>query len=131
RIDTRPLARWVWLQVSSENGATLLISASRINAGAAARRRAGESPLSGAASHNSAAAMDTLAATIVNGGNALTETPMKKNEPPHKSDNSSSRPHSVAVIARCASAFIATFWASSDSDLGRLRADAAFVRPIP
>ena len=42
------------------------------------------------------------AATIVNGGKALTATPMKKNEPPHISENTSSNPHSVAVIARCA-----------------------------
>ena len=102
RIETRPLARWVWLHVSSENGATLLSSASRINAGACRRSRAAETPLSGAASHNKVAAMHTLAATIVNGGRPLTATPMKKNEPPHMSDSSSNSPHSVAVIARCA-----------------------------
>jgi hypothetical protein len=46
------------------------------------------------------AASPTRKDTIVNGGNALTWTPMKKNEPPHSTDNSRSTSHSLPLMRR-------------------------------
>jgi len=53
RIEARPLSNCVWLQVSSENGTTVLSGASRSSAGACRPNRAADTPVSGAASRSS------------------------------------------------------------------------------
>src|SRR5271166_2327042 len=87
-------------------GQALLPKPSTASAAAALTLRGDATPISGAPAQSSAAARPTRRATSVSGGNSLTATPTKKNDPPHNRESITSSPHSRAVIARCIAAVI-------------------------
>src|SRR5665213_1311955 len=87
RIAASPEAMWLWPHTTRQNGTTLLSRPMAKNA-RQARPSAGVS-LSSTFRIN--AANPTRSNTMVNGGKVLIRTPAKKNEPPHRTDSSSSR----------------------------------------
>ncbi len=55
-------------------------------------------PVSSRAGHRRSAATPTRSSMMVSGGNPSTATLMKKNEPPHSTESTSSSAHSVPPI---------------------------------
>jgi hypothetical protein len=108
RIEARPAARCVCPQAIKAKGRALLPSPSSARAARALPLLGSLAPVKGALAHRMRAASPTLKPARVNGGSSFTATPMKKNDPPHSRDKRPNRPHSRAVIARCATAIAAS-----------------------
>ena len=93
--EARPLATAFWPNVMKEKGSTLLrmlITTNGIHSVRVAGRR---SPTARTSGSRKAAASATRASTMVKAGSSFTATPTKKNEPPQRTDKTSSSSHWV------------------------------------
>ncbi|MNY29868.1 hypothetical protein D3C86_1639380 [compost metagenome] len=71
------------------------------------------------------AARVTRSVTMVTGGNSLTATPMKKNDPPHRSESATSIAHSRASICFCIAIII-----SQSMSIDMIADGIAAIHPI-
>jgi len=110
RMAARPLAICTWPHTISTNGTTLLSSAMPSMARRPARSNWSARPCSASSRCNAVAANATRANTIESGGTSPTATPIKKNEPPHKTERASS---SAQVRASMRDWIFATFMAAT------------------
>ena len=71
------------------------------------------------------AARLTRSVTMVTGGSSLTATPMKKNDPPHRSESATSMAHSPASICFCIAIVI-----SQSMSIDMIAGGLAAIHPI-
>jgi len=103
RIAARPEAIWLWPQTTRQNGVALLSMPIAKNARQTDQPAGIRFPIALTSVFRMIAARPTRSNTIVNGGNALTCTPAKKNDPPHNTDNKRSASHSLRSMRRLTS----------------------------
>jgi len=97
-MEARPDEMWVWPQTIREKGMALLSNPKTKNDRHSLRDLGTSYPATSKMIHNVAEARPTLIVTIVNGGNSDTATAIKKNDPPHRNDNSSNINQSLGDI---------------------------------
>ncbi len=98
RIEATPEAIWLCPQTISENGIALLSTPMPRKASHTVRSRGSDFPAIRIAACSTSAAMATRENTITKGGNSRTATPLKKNDPPHRTESAISIAHSAGVI---------------------------------
>ena len=99
-MEARPEAICVWAQTIRAKGTALFNSPNRKYSSQARASRGKAMPMNAMAINSTIDARPTRMATMVSGGNSKTAMPTNRNDPPHNSDNSPSKPYSRAVILR-------------------------------
>src|SRR5580700_8044857 len=95
RIDATPEAMCDWPQTMREKGNTLLRKPMPKKATQTRRSRGRPDPKNRRTTSKMAAERATRATTTVKVGNSFTATPLKKNEPPHRTDKERRSTHST------------------------------------
>jgi hypothetical protein len=97
-IEAKPDVIWVCPQTIREKGTALLSNPKTKNDRHSLRDLGISYPAIMRMAHSVMDAIPTLIVTIVNGGSSDTATAIKKNEPPHRKDNSSNINQSLGDI---------------------------------
>jgi hypothetical protein len=97
-IEAKPDVMWVCPQTIREKGMALLSNPKIRNDRHSLRDLGISYPAMMRMVHSVMEAMPTLIVTMVNGGSSDTATAMKKNDPPHRNDSSSSINQSLGDI---------------------------------
>ena len=98
RIEARPLGMKVWPITISENGMTLLSSPITTNGFQPAAPLGKPIPCTRSSGRRIAAPSATRSNTRVSGGNSRKPAPLKKNEPPQRTESTASSDQSRASI---------------------------------
>ena len=105
RMEASPLAIWVCPQTMRQKGSRLLRKPIPKNASHTRRSFGSDRPIMRINTTKASAASPTRSVTILKGGNSRTAMPLKKNEPPQRTERTRSIAHSFHPIIFCAVIF--------------------------